>query len=275
MIITVAGSGTSHGIPVIGCNCSVCTSMDPKDTRLRSSIFIKGSCDTVVVIDTGPDFRAQALRENMQKLDVLLVTHAHADHIHGLDDIRIFSHVSHNKEYTSAHALELFSNEKCLVDIKTRFDYVFQKPQMGGGKPLIHLQNASNLTNATPLVAGNLRIVHIPIIHGSIPCSGWKITDIATKKIFVYLTDCSKIPEQSLQDIAHPDCLIIDGLREHVHPTHLSFAQSLEYIMRIQAAENYVTHICHEHSHNEIIEWFKNRTDKNVLPAFDGQKIML
>ena len=266
MIVTLTGTGTSHGIPVIGCECPVCRSNDPHDTRLRCSAYVQAG-DTALVIDTGPEFRMQALKYNIKHLDAVLLTHSHADHLNGLDDIRIFSHTaSAGKDNRTANVLPLYANGATLRDIKTRFSYIFAQTQQGGGKPLLNLFNADEYTKENPVVVrhlcegaensknpqnsnsaqtapqtvaanpqteaaqdSELLCFPLPMKHGSLDVIGWNIREknATSEKSFSYMTDCSAIPDESIKLIQGTEHLVIDGLRETPHPTHFSFLQAL------------------------------------------------
>lgn len=195
MEIYFAGTGTSHGVPVIGCNCPVCRSRDPKNKRTRSSVFIRGSDGTSIVIDTGPDFRFQALKRNLCRLDALLLTHSHADHVHGIDDLRVFAHTKSQEEleqtglssdakHEGEKPLAVYANRNTIRDIKERFAYIFSTnascTQQGGGKPLLYAMEAENFCETSPLTIGTLSIVPVPIKHGSLNVCGWKITEKAS-----------------------------------------------------------------------------------------------
>lgn len=300
MKIYLAGTGTSHGIPVIACTCKVCRSPDTKDKRMRASAFIRASDGTSIVIDTGPEFRMQALNAKLDKVDAVLMTHSHADHLHGIDDLRIFSYPAHsrNMQAETAHngetlsaaenqrkSLSVYSNKNTLCDIRERFSYIFlPKSGAGGDKPMLNLLDAEGFTDDNPLRIGSLKIVSVPLLHGTLKTCGWKISDTASDNpnksgaFFAYITDCSFISEESLNLIRGAEHLVIDSLRERPHPTHLSFSQSLGYAKKIGAKNTWFTHICHEHSHRDIIRKIKkyradlhiDRKDMRIEPAFDG-----
>lgn len=294
MIVTLTGTGTSHGIPVIGCECPVCRSNDPHDTRLRCSAYVQAG-DTALVIDTGPEFRMQALKYNIKHLDAVLLTHSHADHLNGLDDIRIFSHTaSAGKDNRTANVLPLYANGATLRDIKTRFSYIFAQTQQGGGKPLLNLFNADEYTKENPVVVrhlcegaensknpqnsnsaqtapqtvaanpqteaaqdSELLCFPLPMKHGSLDVIGWNIREknATSEKSFSYMTDCSAIPDESIKLIQGTEHLVIDGLRETPHPTHFSFLQALECAARIRPKNVWLTHITHNSSHEQINAW--------------------
>ena len=264
MVLEILGSGTSTGVPVPACKCKVCASAAPKDNRLRCSALLRGDGGTAILIDAGPDFREQALRSKLERLDAVLVTHSHADHIHGMDDLRIFS---------CKNALPVFATAMCIADIKVRFDYAFKKTQEGGGKPKFTLETAEA---GKPLFVAGAKVVPVPIMHGEIEITGWRIGDAA------YLTDCSALPDEALPLLKGIKSLVIDGLRPTPHPTHFNFEQAAENGARTGAENIWLTHIGHECLHEEIVAWCAKKqaeiaaaTGKsvNLAPAFDGLKI--
>ncbi len=277
MKIILAGTGTSHGIPVIGCECSVCKSQDSHDSRNRTGAFVHGSDGTSVIIDVSPEFRLQALRFGLSKADAVLLTHSHADHVHGLDDLRIFSHTWNPKKVKKdteiKNPLRIFSNENTLNDIKNRFDYVFTPTHEGGGKPHLELVSVNAYSVENPLVVGCLEIVPVPMKHGCLHASGWKITDSKTKKSFAYMTDCNFISEESISIIEGVNHCVIDSLREKEHSTHFSFSESLDCAYKIRAEHTWFTHISHDFSHVQITNWIQEHMKNGslqILPAYDG-----
>jgi phosphoribosyl 1,2-cyclic phosphate phosphodiesterase len=247
----VLGSGTSHGVPVLGCGCPVCRSEDPKDKRTRSSLYIEGDRGERVVIDTGPEFRLQAIRAGITRLDAVLLTHAHADHVHGLDDVRPLS---------VERPLPVYGNRKTIEEVRERFGYVFRETQQGGGKPRIILMEAADGCGRSrrPLAVGSLLFTPVPVKHGEMDILGWRIDGEggtgpeAGERGAVYLTDTSAIPSESRPLIGRPQVLIIGGLRTRPHVTHFSFEEALGAAADLGARRVFLTHICHDYTHREI-----------------------
>ncbi|MDC7125017.1 MAG: MBL fold metallo-hydrolase, partial [Spirochaetales bacterium] len=253
MLITVLGSGTSYGVPTINCNCPVCLSNDSHDKRTRASIWIKTN-NTSVIIDTATDFRTQALREKIPNIDALLVTHCHADHIHGLDDIR---------PYSFEKPIPVYGNKWTIKEIHSRFSYIFQATQKGGGKPQIQLNTINNENQNSIITIGDLNFIPIPLKHGKLDVLGYRVGN------FAYLTDCNKIPEESYELLKGIKYLIIDALRYRQHPTHFSFAEAMEESKKIGAEKTWFTHLCHDALHKKL----EQELPYGFYPAFDGLKI--
>jgi phosphoribosyl 1,2-cyclic phosphate phosphodiesterase len=267
MKLTVLGSGTSHGIPVIGCDCPVCASEDPKDNRMRSSLLIEGEAGERAVIDTGPEFRLQALRAKISSLDAVFLTHSHADHVHGLDDVRPLSWI---------RELPVYGNAKTMSELEERFAYVFQDTQRGGGKPRIKLNAVDG-----PVRIGGLVLFPVPVKHGALDILGWRISEAGKRSFAAYLTDTSAIPESSAELIRGPALLIVGALRERRHETHFSFEEALDAGAALGAERVCLTHICHSHFHREIGEYCRHFRDERGLgerimePAYDQMEITL
>lgn len=230
MKIWFLGTGTSHGVPVLGCSCAVCTSTDTRDSRYRSSVLIEGDKGELVLIDAGPEFRLQGLRAGLSRLDAVLVTHAHADHIHGLDDVR---------PLTRGKPLPVYASKADSDEISIRFSYAFSHGQEGGGKPRLELVNL----DGSAFSIGKLLIQPIPLIHGERHILGFRIGD------FAYLTDCSKVPESSMRLLQNLDLLVVGALRLRTHPTHFSVDEALALAKELQPARLFLTHICHDLTH--------------------------
>ncbi|MDR3147081.1 MAG: MBL fold metallo-hydrolase [Treponema sp.] len=264
MTLHILGSGTSDGVPVVGCDCPVCRSSDRRDRRLRASLLIRGEGGEQAVIDTGPEFRLQALRAGLRRLDAVFLTHSHADHIHGIDDLRPLSRKS---------PLPVYGNRETIDELRERFSYMFRETQVGGGKPRLLPMAAG----AEPIVIGGLRFSPLPVIHGSLSILGWRVDEGPASS--VYLTDISEIPAPSWPLIGRPSVLIIGALRTRPHPTHFSFDQALDAAARIGARRSFLTHICHDHSHRDIEGYCRNyRRERGIKeaavePAYDGLEL--
>ncbi|PIE97822.1 MAG: MBL fold metallo-hydrolase [Treponema sp.] len=260
MKLEILGSGTSHGVPVITCDCKVCTSTAPHDIRYRSSAWISDeNTDFSVLIDCGPEFRLQALRANIKKLSAVLMTHAHADHAHGLDDLRIFC---------NQLSMPVYLNEPAFKQIKQQFAYVFRASKTKCAIPKFDLKKA---IAGVPFKINEIEVTPIPLLHGKLETLGWRIGDTA------YLTDCNHIPEKSYELLYGINNLVIDALRARKHVTHFSFSEALTEITKIGTKSAWFTHICHDYSHAEIKEFIKTEkmknpklADKKIEPAYDG-----
>ena len=291
MKLTFLGTGTSHGVPVIACDCPVCKSKDIHDKRLRSSAYVE-TCDGFSIqIDVGPEFRIQALENNIKKIDAVLLTHGHADHLFGLDDLRIFSCDFKNRpdtlksqEILAAPPLPIYTNKNCLEDIKVRFNYIFMPPKEGGGHAKLDLKEAKEA-----FYIGKTKILPIPMMHGHLETSGWLLTEKGQnegQKSIAYLTDCNFISDDSIE-LIRQNCgnlkhLIIDALRVKEHSTHFNFLQAMQVCQKIGVAEHvWFIHMTHNHSHKEIISYIQeNLKDfpalqkaESVLPAYDKLEI--
>jgi len=255
MRVTILGSGTSHGIPVVGCGCEVCHSKNPKDKRTRSSILIEQD-GTNILVDTSTDFRAQALRKGIDHLDAILMTHAHADHLHGFDDTRSLAW---------ERPIPLYASAETLDEIVKRFDYAFKVTQIGGGKPRVNLHR---LDGTTVTIAG-LEVRPIPIKHGILDIYGFRFGD------FAYLTDCSEIPGPSLELLEGIKLLVIGALRYRPHATHFSIEEAIAASRKIGPERVWLTHLCHDVSHAKLEEELERDFSASpaVQPAFDGLEI--
>jgi phosphoribosyl 1,2-cyclic phosphate phosphodiesterase len=226
------GSGTSHGVPMIGCECATCHSTDPHDTRLRPSIYLDVADGPAILVDTSTDLRQQALTHHLTRVDAILFTHSHADHVMGLDEVRRFNMLQ-------KHAIRAFADAQTEADIRRTFSYAFDLPaQKGGGVPQIELTTIDG-----PMAIGGVAVTPVPILHGQRPILGYRFGE------FAYLTDCSAIPESSYALLEGLDVLVIDALRHRPHPTHFTVAEALAAIERIQPRRALLTHICHDLPH--------------------------
>jgi phosphoribosyl 1,2-cyclic phosphate phosphodiesterase len=232
MKFTLLGTGTSTGVPSIGCECETCTSEDPRDKRLRVSVLVEHD-DQTVLVDTSSDFRQQALRHGLKRLDAVFITHCHADHIFGLDDIRPL-----NFRYG---ALGVFANEPAWKDIRRIFRYVFEPSHFGGGLPQVNPHIVHH--GASFCIGPTLSVTPVEVIHGRLPVIGYRFND------FAYLTDLSEIPPASIELLQDLDVLVLDCLRIKPHPTHLWLDRALEYVAEIRPRRTFFTHIAHDIKH--------------------------
>ena len=249
--ITFLGTGTSQGIPMIASNDPVCLSEDPKDTRLRSSILI--SWDEVsYVIDCGPDFRQQMLREKVQLVNGVLFTHEHSDHTAGLDDLRPFCY--------KTGEMPIYLNKRTLGSLEQRFQYIFSKENRYPGAPSVK----PNLVANSSFFIDDVTVTPIEVMHGDLPVTAYRIFD------FAYLTDVKSITESEKEKLKNLDVLVVNALRIQEHPTHLNLQEALDFVAEIQPKRTYFTHISHKLGfHSEV----SKNLPENVFLAFDGLKI--
>ena len=251
LTITVLGSGTSVGVPTIGCSCAVCHSDDPRNRRLRPSVALRwdGHC---VVIDTGPDFRQQVLRAQVARVDAVLYTHVHADHILGLDDIRPFN-------FNQQEVIPVYGSEETLRIIRRVFDYIFYEGKTESSRPRIRTVPF----NGGPIQVHGLEFTAVPLRHGKGHCHGFRFGNAA------YLTDHSEVPEASMEMLQGLDVLFLDALRYHPHPTHSTVEQSLKIVERLKPREAWFTHISHDLAHESA----DSLLPAGVRLAYDGLEV--
>lgn len=253
MQITMLGVGSSAGTPEVGCSCSVCSSIDLRNRRTRCSSLITLETGENILIDTGPDLRIQALREQINHVEAVLYTHTHADHLHGIDDLRAFCQIQRAQ-------IPLYAGAEAVDHIRQKFGYVLRDPSDFWGLPVLRIQEVS-----APFKLFGIQVTPIPVIHGKIQIYGYRIGNLA------YLTDISEIPETSIPLLKNLDVLLIDCLREAPHPTHINVEQSLQFISRIQAKRSYLIHMTHELEYQSLT----NKLPEGVFVGFDGLKLQV
>lgn len=254
MVITFLGTGTSHGVPLIGCACRTCTSSDPHDRRLRPSIHLETEAGLSLLVDAGPDLRLQALTYGIAHVDAILFTHGHADHILGLDETRRFSQLL-------GRPMRCYGDAATLHDIRRMFAYVFDAATpRGGGLPKLELIEISG-----PFEVDGEPIVTVPIFHGARPILGFRLGR------FAYLTDCSRIPETSWALLDGLEVVVLDALRARPHPTHFTIDEAVAAARRIGAGRTWFTHMTHDLVHEETNE----RLPKGMALAHDGLTVKL
>jgi phosphoribosyl 1,2-cyclic phosphate phosphodiesterase len=246
--ITFLGTGTSSGIPMIACNCEVCTSTDKKDNRLRASILVQSSTTTIVV-DTTPDFRYQMLREKVKKIDAVLFTHPHKDHIAGLDDIRAFN-------YFQQSSINIYANTLTQEALKKEFSYIFAEKKYPG-IPEIDLRTIDR----QPFVIGDITIIPIPVWHLHMPVLGFRFGD------FTYITDANKIEAEERKKITGSKIMVLNALREKKHISHFNLAEAIEIIQQLKVPEAYFIHLSHQIGKHHDVE--KN-LPAGIHLAYDG-----
>jgi phosphoribosyl 1,2-cyclic phosphate phosphodiesterase len=249
--ITVLGSGTSVGVPTVGCGCAVCLSDDPRDKRLRPSILVTFDSHNVV-IDTTPDFRSQILRARVNRLDAVIYTHPHADHIMGLDDVRPFN-------FRQRQQIPIYGSVDTLDVIRRAFSYIFDGSSRTTYVPQLDLHQL----DGSPFDIFGAQFTPVPILHGDATIFGFRFGNAA------YLTDHSHIPESSMEMLCGLDVLFLDALRYKPHPTHSTVQQSIETACALHPRRTFFTHICHDLPHEKT----ELALPPNVFLAYDGLEI--
>jgi phosphoribosyl 1,2-cyclic phosphate phosphodiesterase len=256
MKVTVLGSGTSHGVPMIGCDCAVCTSPDPRNRRLRPSILVTADDGANVLVDTPPEMRLAFLENRVRRLDAILFTHSHADHVFGLDDVRTFN-------YRTGAAMPVYAEPSVLADLRRIYAYIFQPTQAGGGKPQVDLRE---IGPGNALALHGLDILPLRVCHGRLPVLAFKFGPR-----FAYVTDVSVIPPETWPHLEGLDLLMLDAVRRDPHETHFHLDAALETIALLQPKRTLLTHLSHDYDYA--------RTNAELPPgvelAYDGQTVEL
>ena len=247
MQITFLGTGTSTGIPVIACNCEVCHSKNKKNRRTRASLLVQYNGRNII-IDTAPELRLQCLACSVTHLDALLFTHTHADHVRGLDDIRVFNMLQD-------HSIPCYGNRQSIHEIRSQFSYIFAETQEGGGKPKIDLFEVDQ-----PFELFGRTIVPLAVKHGIIDVLGFRIDN------FAYITDASEVPKATIDTIQNLDTLVINALRHKPHVTHLSLDEALDIVRQAAPRQTFLTHLSHKIDHDAV----QKSLPQNVNLAYDS-----
>ncbi len=254
LTITFLGTGTSQGVPMIGCQCDVCQSEDPRDRRMRSSIYVE-TPECSWVVDTGPDFRSQCLRHGVRKLDAVVYTHAHTDHIMGFDDLRPFC--------KGGGALPIYASADTFSHLRRVFEFVFNGENHFPGymHPEPHIVEETFTLGATELTP-----LRVP--HGRATVNGYLLRR-GGAALAAYLSDCKEVPPVVIEQIAGVRHLIVDALRRKPHPTHMSFEEALQVAEKVRPSQTWFTHLCHDVAHAEL----EPELPPGVRIAYDGLKI--
>ncbi len=255
--ITFLGTGTSQGVPMIGCDCAVCQSSDPRDNRTRSSIFVK-TPEACWVVDTGPDFRTQVLREKLHWLDAVVYTHSHTDHIMGFDDLRRFCDARNG-------AMPIYASEETMSDLERVFTFAFNGTAIFPGyvRPEKHLVDG-------PFLLGETILTPLKVLHGRAHVFGYLLSRNGKKRV-AYISDCKTVSLEAAAAIEDVPVLIIDALRHRFHPTHMNMEEALAFRERVRAKTTWLTHLCHDLGHAAT----ESTLPEDVRVAFDGLKIVV
>lgn len=251
--VTFLGTGTSQGVPVIACTCGVCRSGDPRDKRLRTSVMIETS-KTKIVIDSGPDFRQQLLREKTRSLDAVVFTHEHKDHIAGLDEVRAFNYICRKK-------MPVYATERVQTNLKREFPYVFAEEKYPG-IPEIEMFDI----NDQPFYVNDILLEPINVLHYKLPVKGFKIAS------FAYITDANFIPESEMKKLKDLDVLVLNTLRRETHISHFNLQEGIELVNQLKPRKAYFTHISHQLGRHEDVS---AELPENIELAFDGLQLII
>ncbi|MBR4523441.1 MAG: MBL fold metallo-hydrolase [Kiritimatiellae bacterium] len=255
MLFKFLGTGTSVGVPQIGCACPVCTSADPRDRRRRCGAYVQGA-QASFLIDTPPEMREAAIAYGIRKVDAICLTHAHMDHVAGFDDVRRFNTLN------GGAPMRCFADTETIAKMHAIFPYIGSQPNaMGLFRPMINF-----VENSEPFAIGDVRVERLAVEH-SFPCSGY----LFNGKL-AYISDCHALPEATVERLRGVEVLILNCLRERFHPTHLNFEAACGYFRRIAPRKGYTIHMCHDFSHAELLDKWRD-TGLDVEPAYDGLEI--
>ncbi|MCO6357998.1 MBL fold metallo-hydrolase [Roseivirga pacifica] len=253
MIVTILGSGTSQGVPVIGCNCAVCKSLDFRDKRLRASIHIAID-NRSFIIDSGPDFRQQVLREGISSLDALLFTHEHKDHTAGMDDIRSFN-------FLQERDMPVYARKQVLGQLKQEYAYVFAASKYPG-VPRVEVHEIKN----EDFIVEGIKVTPIEVLHYKLPVFGYRIGD------FAYITDMKSISDEEFKKLNGVKALVVNALQQTPHISHLTLEEAIDFAQKVGAEQTYLTHLSHKMGKQRDVE---KMLPENIAIAFDGLKIAL
>lgn len=253
MKITFLGTGTSQGIPMIASNAPVCLSNNSKDKRLRSSIMISWD-DIRYIIDCGPDFRQQMLRENIQAINGVLFTHEHSDHTAGIDDLRPYTY--------KMGEVPIYAQERVIESLKIRFSYIFETENRYAGAPKL----TENIIDSNSFMLNGVRVIPITVMHGKLPITGYRFGNVA------YITDLKTMSDQEKKKLEGLDILIVNALRITTHPTHLNLEEAIGFVNEIKPKRAYFTHISHKLGFHDEVEKI---LPENIFLSYDGLEIKL
>ncbi len=259
MNLTFLGTGTSFGVPVVGCDCPVCTSDDPRDRRTRHGAFLSWEDGGKVLVDTPPELRLQLLREGVKRVDAVWYTHIHADHLHGIDDLRIFS-------LKMKRSVTAFVPADIRTEVESRFQYIFDHsvvPEKGTSKPEIQLHS---LEPYRPQIVVGRSFLPLPVPHGRMRVLGFRVGSLG------YITDAKRLPDETFRHLKGVDTLVLNALWfGNPHPNHLSVEEAVEVARLLGARRTFLTHLSHRVSHREL----EDRLPPEVQPAFDGLTVQI